>query len=515
VVFVLALVLRLLFWQATADAAWPYSLWLKGDAIVWLEYARALAQGRPFEQGLPLRPPGMGYLVWGLWDGSVPGVARLKLIWAVLGAASVAAFALAARRCFGPRVASVVALWCATSTGLLVLGSSLDVETPYLLVVAGALLLTQALDERPRPGLAVLWGAAQALGCLLRVEHLLFVVLVCLWLAWRGRGRALVFAAAPFLLVLVPWHVHAWNAVARLNGPGTGMPAFAREAASMFVTATARHRGGAADLHVLDEAFGYEPRPLAAHPFVALYGPLNFALANNDSASGGFSTALLEAPPPLAGGAERFPPELVHDLPPPQLALAYPPHLRLVNDGYAVGWAWIRAHPGGFVGLAWKKLRIFWSGAALGLTGYGVPAGLSGLRRAVDLVTPEPGPVVIAWQLALAAVCLWGATIAIHREAAAPWLLFLLSKLVVTIAFFGYARLGATCIPVVAALVGLALERYARPRVLVAIAVALVATEAARFGSRPAVWIDGRRVVRGDPFPVGLHRDQTVEVHSP
>src|SRR5262245_25530681 len=63
VVFALALVLRLLFWRATEDRAWPYSVAFKGDAALWLEYAGALREGRPFELGLPIHPPGAAWLV--------------------------------------------------------------------------------------------------------------------------------------------------------------------------------------------------------------------------------------------------------------------------------------------------------------------------------------------------------------------------------------------------------------------------------------------------------------------
>ena len=61
--FVLALGVRLLFWQATVDAEWPGSAYYKGDAWVWLDYATALEWDVPFELGIPLRPPGMAYLL--------------------------------------------------------------------------------------------------------------------------------------------------------------------------------------------------------------------------------------------------------------------------------------------------------------------------------------------------------------------------------------------------------------------------------------------------------------------
>ena len=61
--FLLALGLRLLFWQATPDSAAPYPGYYKGDAPSWLAYAGALRDSKLFELGLPLRPPGVGYLL--------------------------------------------------------------------------------------------------------------------------------------------------------------------------------------------------------------------------------------------------------------------------------------------------------------------------------------------------------------------------------------------------------------------------------------------------------------------
>ena len=67
--FLVALGLRLLFWQATPDAAAPYPAYYKGDAPSWLAYARALQESQVFELGLPLRPP-VSATCW-RWCGTV------------------------------------------------------------------------------------------------------------------------------------------------------------------------------------------------------------------------------------------------------------------------------------------------------------------------------------------------------------------------------------------------------------------------------------------------------------
>jgi hypothetical protein len=559
--FAIALVVRVLFWQAGPDSSWAYSASFKGDALVWLDYARSLRAGLPFELGLPIHPPGAGYLLWWLWDGSSSGIEALRFVWAALGAAAVALFFLAAARSFGTLVAVLAGGLMSASTGLLMLSSSLNVEAPYLVLVAGSFVLFEDLVPRPRPGRLIAWGGLQGLACLLRVEHALFVVLMLALLAgsWWSASRSLRPLATAlgiaFLAIaapLLPWHVRAWSAIARFNAsepddaaarriealPGLAwdaaalakreaLPAFVRPTASAFVAATVIHRGGqrvrAEDFVVLEEAFGCVPHALAGLPFVSSYGPINFALANNADAEGGFSTALLERPPRLLGGPARYPAALVAGLPPPQLALVYPPHLQLFNEGYALGRDWIAAHPRDFARLAWRKLRIFWSGAALGFTGYDAPLGASGTRRAVDLLTPDDGAWVITWHLGILAACLAGTVAGFGRPGLWPWLLFLLSKALTAVLFFGYARMGATVVPVVALLGALATERLLLPLLprleqhgpLLAglLAAAALSAEATRAWQRPRLRIDGLEVgAAGDPFAADVHRDQRIEV---
>lgn len=551
--FALALAVRLLYWQATPDRAWPYSVAFKGDAPVWVQYAQSLQQGRPVDLGLPIHPPGAGYLTALLWDGTVAGIGTTRFAWVLMGALAVLALHRALLRTFSPVVAAAAAGYAAVATGLLVLSSSINNETPYLLLVTAAFVAVggSAPPGRVRLGL---WGVLNGVACLVRVEHALFFGLWLAFLAWRGRadarrtGASLALAAAAAVLVLAPWHLHAWASLARFqDGPGAEdaglrameaslapipweasataelerVPMFARRTSGLFVAATVAHRGGttvrAADFAALEDAFGYVPRPLPRRPFVSIYGPLNFALANDPSATGGFSPEPLERMPPLRPSADRFPPALVGP-PPPQLALIYPPHLRLVNDGYRVGLGHIAADPGRFVRLAARKLAIFWSGAASGVTGYGVPVGATGLRRAVDMVAPD-GVAATLFALALLAVCAWGAVLARGRAAAVPWLLFLASKVAVTVAFFGYARQGAAAIPVVALLVAIAFERATRAwppartrNVLIAVAGACLALETARYLAPPALAVDGRPVERGDPFPMAEQETRRIDL---
>lgn len=543
--FSLALLMRLLFWRATPDAAWGWSAVFKGDAPVWLAYAQALLRGEVFELGLPLRPPGMAYLLAFLWNGEASGLAWLRFAWLVMGALLAPLVYSSTVRSFGRPVARAAGWITAVATGPLLLSSSLNNETPYLVVVLAGFVLFE--DARLREPQLLLWSALQALACLLRVEHALFALLAFPLVARTPRRVALGLVA--FLLPLVPWHLSAWRELDRLNtvepirpkateqafrsveGTLAGMswtpdaarrrdslPAFGRRSASLFVGATVAWRGRTevveSDLQILEEAFGYIPEPLRRRPFVASYGALNFALANHEGAPGGFDRGPLDAPPPLRGGSARYPPYLVASLPPPGLALEYPPHQRLLNHGYGIGGEWIASDPVAFASLVVRKLRMLWAGACLGLTGFSWPLGLSGTRRAVDLVTPDPGPLAFAWRTGVLVLVVAGAWKERRTPPLQPWLLYLASKLAVAALFFGYARQGALMLPVLALLAALMLARFAprTPQGLVLILALPLLFELCRFLAAPAIRIDGRPVEGPDPWPHDLHHSQRVDV---
>ena len=568
--FLLALGLRLLFWQATPDSAAPYPAVYKGDTPSWLAYARTLQESQLFELGLPLRPPGVGYLLALVWNGEETGFPALRFLWCLLGAVTIPLIFISVSRSFGFRVGLAAGLLTAGSTGLMILSSSLNNGVPYLLLVVAAFTLWEPLRRRPRVHHLALWSALNALACLIRVEHVLLFVLLSVWLAWcwhdngwRGSlsrgGLTFLF----FLLVLVPWHAQAWTRVHRFNtepqqlnqateralnqveqalpgliwDEGAGrerdrLPAFTRRTSANFVAATVALRGRTRvtedDFEILEEAFGSRPEPVASRPFVALYGGLNFFLANNSEATGGFSRAPLERAPPLTGGPSVYPRSLIVGLPPPQLTLGYPPHLAIVNQGYRMGIDWIRQHPADYLSLAFRKATYFWEGATLGLGGYNFPLGLSGTRRAVDLVVPEGGLRVYLWRclvLALAGAGLW---VGRRHPGLIPWLLLLATKMLMAVAFFGYAREGATVIPVIAVLAALAAKRclgaswspvraavQSPERWLLAGLLAgliLIGIEGFRWSVGPVVTLDGREVGKMDPFPESDYQDRRLQV---
>ena len=554
VLFGFGLLLRLLFVAAPHDGGPGWHAGFQGDAPVWQRLAQqaedqrrdlaaerttAAATGRPprselelarqgrLELHLPVRPPGMRWLVGALWNGDAARVAVVRGLFVVLGAVIAPLLWLLLRPHVAPGVAFAAAALCAASTNLLLLGSGLHVEGLYLVLVLLGLWLQPALTGARALPAALAWGALQGITTLVRAEHVLTVLALALLARLAGSSwRALLAAALAAAAVLLPWQLHAnarvdaFNTQAPLAAPRSlpwdadalaalhALPAFAQRATAAFVADTVRVRGGsrvrAGDLDVVREAYGAMPEPLP-HRFVALYGGLNFFLANSPEAAGGFSRAALDRPPPLTGGDHRYPPGLRGVLPRGgEIAFDYPPHLDAIVHGATRGWREITNDPAGALARLGRKAWHFAEGATGGLGGHALPIGLSGVRRPVDLVTAT-GAWANTWRaavLATATVGLWRL-----RRVRALWPLFAFAatKLLVALGWFGYARHGALCVPLIALGVAAALHALVparRHRVLAFAGLgALLVLELARWLAPPAVTVDGR----GDPSELPSH----------
>ncbi len=493
--FGFSLALRILFWLATPDRGAAWNLAFQGDAPVWQELAHKAATGEADELfRLPLRPPGMQWLVAALWHGSGPAWLP-RLVFVLLGAAIAPLVWQLLRGHLTERAAFGAAVICAAATNLILLSSGLHVELPYLVLVLVSLFDQERLRRAASPWVAARWGALHAVLCLLRAEHAVtFVLLLGLLLlqhAARWRTTA-TFATLSFVLVLTPWHLVAWQQVDAYNQSGAPtlpepdraapgllpwdaaalarlrtLPAFQQGPAFYFVTDTVRHRGGThvgeQHLEILREAYGVWPEPVP-RPFLCLYGGLNFFLGNTPEAAGGFSQAALDRQPPFAGGRQRFPGVWLQNLPRDgQFALSYPPHLDLLVHGYQHGLRELANDPTGSLRRAGTKLWYGLEGATGGLGGYALPIGLSGVRRPVDLVTAS-GAWAAIWRTAVALIAAAGLGTLLRHAWAQAWLVFAATKLIVVVGFFGYARQGALCVPITALGLAAAADRWLLPR---------------------------------------------------
>lgn len=537
--FVVAWLARALAAASMPDDAWPHAIAYKGDAYEWLAAVASLRGGTPELGGLALRPPAMVWLVDLLWpDVTSSDVSRLLGVWRVLGALVAPCVYLAARRDVGEMAARAAGVLTAFATGPLLMSGAVESETPYLALVAAAYAVGLG-DARRGTVAGLLHGAA----CLLRVEHLLVVALLGAWRARAADGRRAALAlAVGFVVALVPWHLSAWDTARRVRDADAvrtpvaeaalsavearsahvtwsdgaaaerdAWPAVVRRTAAAFVADTVRHRGGARvdvdDLAILDEAFGARPEAWSTTFFVSLYGPLNLALSIDPRAPDvGFSRAALDRPPPLVGGLDRYPRELVEGLPPAALSLDYLPHLALLagRDVSPLDALGVAASGRGL-----ERIQHAWRGAAMGWGGLGFPVGLTGVRGRVDLLVPD-GLLAQALALVLALAAAIGAWSGGGRLA--PWTLFVVAKLLTAAVAFGYARLGATAAPAVMVLAVYACATFWTERRVVLLGVALLVLELAATFPGVSVTIDGRPVGGSDPVPLSDHAPRHVSI---
>ena len=258
----------------------------------------------------------------------------------------------------------------------------------------------------------------------------------------------------------LPWDA---DALALVNQ----VPGFSRELAFAFINNTMNVRGAKRvtirDLAVLDEAYGYRPEALST-PLLAMYGPLNFCLANYETSTGAFSRAAFDHRPPLVGGVDRYSSMIQICLQPNgPLRFDYPPHLEIINHGYRIGIERLWAKPGWAMWLFGQKVLNAWRGTATGIGSYALPLGMSGLREPVDMAVSMTSTASV-WRFLLLALAVFGAFCARSTSSVSSFLLFVVAKLIAVVLFFGYARMGALCIPSFAVFWAIGLDRLVLAR---------------------------------------------------
>jgi 4-amino-4-deoxy-L-arabinose transferase-like glycosyltransferase len=421
ILFLLACAERLAFMIGSRDRAWPFPVFYEGDAEAFYNYAQAILRGTPYDNGIPFHPPFFPLVLAGL-QALTGDPVRHALVRGILGIGSAAVPAmlyLLLRDSAGRAAALAAGLLAVFSFGLDAIGVSATSEGIFMLLALGLLLLARREPgDAKRPEIrAITLGFGSGLLALTRAEGIfLGIAVLAVWLSPLARGqtkrcaRLAGIAAAGLLLALAPWTIRnavrlsEWNERAG-RGMGATLPTFV---------------------------------PLTA------YGPLNFALANNDEATGGFQRKILTSRSETA-----------------VLDLADPQHRHYFLHGTGDGMRWIVSHPDRFASLALRKLGITARALDLGWLPWNLPAGRRGTRLPVDLFHPDAGGLRWA-QILLAAA---GIALLVRRGHERRLLLLLaippITVLLATLLFFGYVRLGMTAAPSIFAFEGIAIAAIA------------------------------------------------------
>lgn len=416
----LAWIHRILFLRSNRDWNWPYTIFYEGDSETFFNYARALVEGRLYDNGIPFHPPGFAWVLAGIHTlvGAGPGERvphfAVRVIVALIGSLPVGLLYLAVRPYLGRTIALVAALLCVYHFGLSVLAVAPVTEGTYLSLLLGSILLWSRLEHPlAAPGAAPGgWTFALFLGLLLgflaltRAEGVLVaLILVGAGLLGRFLRRQISLASLrPWGLVALGWAlaVAPWTL-----------------------------RNGIR-LSEMNERLGdrlAEPLPVIVP--LTIYGPVNLALANHPQAKGTFSRDF------LASQSHA-----------PVLDLTDPDHLELILHGDRIARTWILENPGDFARLVLAKWRLFFSAWKLGWTQWDLPGGLVGDRQPVDIFVPD-SPAALALGLPLSLLgLLYG--LAVSRGPRRWTVLVLLltaAGMATTGLFFGYTRLGLLVLP--------------------------------------------------------------------
>jgi dolichyl-phosphate-mannose-protein mannosyltransferase len=416
----LAWVNRLAFLRSNFDWKWPYTVFYEGDGEAFFEYARALLNGKLYDNGVPFHPPGFAWVLAAVHTlaGAGPGTPKVpyvavKVVIALIGSLPVGLLYLLAKPYLGRTAALAASLLCAWSFGLYVIGVAPVTEGTYLTVLMLCLLLWTRRFEHPLAAPDAKsggWKSAIGLGLLLgflalvRAEAVLIAaILVGVGLlSWfRGRRaaglRPWALVALGWILAMAPWTIRNAVRLSEMN----------------------------------ERLAGQLAEPLPTFVPLTLYGPINLALANNPQADGTFSRAFLSSRSHA-----------------PTLDLKDPQHLEFILHGDRLAWTWMRENPGDFGRLLLRKWALFFSAWKLGWTQWDWPGGLTGVRRPVDVFSPASGAgYALALPLAILGLLCCLATPGAPRRWAILVLLLTAAGMITTGLFFGYVRQGLVLLP--------------------------------------------------------------------
>jgi 4-amino-4-deoxy-L-arabinose transferase-like glycosyltransferase len=189
---------------------------LVGDAGFFHGVANLIADGQGFvspenpDRPTALHPPLHPWLLSGFSVLGLTSWTAHRLVGAALGSVTVLLTGLLGRRVGGDRAGLLAAAFAATYPVFVRIDGTVLSESLYGVLIAGCLLASYRLLDRPGPLTALALGGLIGLAALTRAEALLLVVLLGIPVARRAGGRRLLHAGLVCLAVaatLAPWTV--------------------------------------------------------------------------------------------------------------------------------------------------------------------------------------------------------------------------------------------------------------------------------------------------------------------
>lgn len=316
-------------WLLTGlDATLPFSIFFYGDSQHFLEQSRHIAQGKSYNANLPFHPPLTAWLLvplWWIFSQQQAVWVAAKVLMIVINGLTISFLYVLMKKV--TRYAFLLCLLIPLNFGELILSSSVNSECLYSFLLVFILWLGFRF---PFVG-----GLFHAMACLTRAEHLWLVIFIfCIGISIKSKRRFVLTSFLGCMVILGPFTIQ-----------------------------------NARNINVYNQEFKEklkEPLPFLVP--ISLYGPLNFALAQNDE-SIFFSRSSLPTP-------ERD--EV-------SLDPLFPAHNNFINHGYMIGLRQILSDP-----IMWVKnmgLKCIFSIRILsyGWTWRDFPNKMTWLRSPVDM----------------------------------------------------------------------------------------------------------------------------------
>lgn len=433
-IFLFSFLWRLLFIYSNIDKRFPFSVFYYGDSIKYHDYAMAILNGQLFDNGFPYHPPFLAWVMAGIYF--IIGIPEkmgysgvpYKIIYSIFNSiANVALYYLALN--FVKRyIAIIICIIFAMSFGMFILSSTPNNENIYIIILLISVLLIVKNLQLNSVRASIGIGITNAIGALTRAEHLFLFPLFIIYILINAKRtdfkkslKYCSYALLFFLLTLLPWSVRNYRIINNFN-----------------LYHSARHL-----------------EPISTVVLVTNYGALNFAMANNAQATGGFSRDLLNK---ATGEA--------------LLNFNNPQHRYYFIHGYEEGLRWIISNPADYIKLCIKKLNISFDALALGFTTWNIPSGLDGVRHAVDVFAPKHNGFRYFFLLAIIA----GNMLILRYNSKKSLVLHfvLIHKLIVILLFFGYVRQLLSIYPIILIFACYALELVKENRLRTLLVVVLI-----------------------------------------